>query len=33
MQGVCLAVMGILLPVVWTMPHQPGVDGKGLLNF
>ena len=31
MQGVSLAVVGILLTVVWTILRQPGVDGKGLL--
>jgi chromate transporter len=31
MQGVSLAVIGILLTVVWTILHQPGVDWKGLL--
>ena len=31
MHGVSLAVVGILLTVVWTILHQPGVDGKGLL--
>ena len=31
MQGVSLAVVGILLTVVWTILHQPGVDGRGLL--
>ncbi|HLI08475.1 MAG TPA: chromate transporter [Ktedonobacteraceae bacterium] len=31
MQGVSLAVVGLLLTVVWTIMHQPGVDWKGLL--
>lgn len=31
MQGVSLAVVGILLTVVWTILDQPGVDWKGLL--
>ncbi len=31
MQGVSLAVVGILLTVVWTILRQPGVDWKGLL--
>jgi len=31
MHGVSLAVVGILLTVVWTILHQPGVDWKGLL--
>jgi chromate transporter len=31
MQGVSLAVVGLLLTVVWTILHQPGVDWKGLL--
>ncbi|GAC1387454.1 MAG: hypothetical protein NVSMB33_17070 [Ktedonobacteraceae bacterium] len=31
MRGVSLAVVGILLTVVWTILHQPGVDWKGLL--
>ncbi len=31
MQGVSLAVIGILLTVVWTILRQPGVDWKGLL--
>ena len=31
MFGVSLAVVGILLSVVWTILHQPGVDWKGLL--
>lgn len=31
MQGVSLAVVGILLTVVWTILHQPGVDWRGLL--
>ncbi len=31
MQGVSLAVIGLLLAVVWTILHQPGVDWKGLL--
>lgn len=31
MQGVSLAVVGILLTVVWTILRQPGVDGRGLL--
>lgn len=31
MRGVSLAVVGILLTVAWTVLHQPGVDGKGLL--
>jgi chromate transporter len=29
MRGVSLAVVGILLAVVWTILHQPGVDWKG----
>ena len=31
MQGVSLAVVGILLTVVWTILRQPGVDWRGLL--
>ena len=31
MYGVSLAVVGLLLSVVWTILHQPGVDWKGLL--
>lgn len=31
MHGVSLAVIGLLLAVVWTILHQPGVDWKGLL--
>src|SRR5579864_7363671 len=31
MVGVSLAVVGLLLTVVWTILHQPGVDWKGLL--
>ena len=31
MFGVSLAVVGLLLSVVWTILHQPGVDWKGLL--
>ena len=31
MQGVSLAVVGLLLTVVWTILHQPRVDWKGLL--
>ncbi|HEY7348083.1 MAG TPA: chromate transporter [Ktedonobacterales bacterium] len=31
MQGVSLAVVGLLLTVVWTILRQPGVDWKGLL--
>lgn len=31
MLGVSLAVVGLLLTVVWTILHQPGVDWKGLL--
>lgn len=31
MRGVALAVVGILLSVVWTILHQPGVDRWGLL--
>lgn len=31
MQGVSLAVVGLLLTIVWTILHQPGVDWKGLL--
>ena len=31
MQGVSLAVVGLLLTVVWTILHQPEVDWKGLL--
>jgi chromate transporter len=31
MHGVSLAVVGLLLSVVWTILHQPGVDWKGLL--
>lgn len=29
MHGVSLAVVGILLTVVWTILHQPGIDWKG----
>src|SRR5581483_8168477 len=31
MQGVSLAVVGLLLTVVWTILRQPDVDWKGLL--
>jgi chromate transporter len=31
MQGVSLAVVGLLLAVVWTILHQPGVDWKGTI--
>jgi chromate transporter len=31
MYGVSLAVVGLLLTVVYTILHQPGVDWKGLL--
>jgi len=31
MRGVSLAVVGLLLAVVWTILHQPGVDCKGTL--
>ena len=31
MRGVSLAVVGILLTVVWTILHQPGVDWRGYL--
>ena len=31
MYGISLAVIGLLLSVVWTILHQPGVDWKGLL--
>jgi chromate transporter len=31
MHGVSLAVIGLLLTVVWTILHQPGVDWRGLL--
>ncbi len=31
MRGVGLAVVGVLLSVVWTILHQPGVDRRGLL--
>jgi chromate transporter len=31
MYGVSLAVIGLLLTVVWTILHQPGVDWRGLL--
>lgn len=31
MQGVSLAVIGLLLTVVWTILRQPDVDWKGLL--
>ena len=31
MRGVSLAVIGILLTVVWTILHQPGVDWRGYL--
>ena len=31
MQGVSLAVVGLLLTVVWTILRQPGVDWKGSL--
>lgn len=31
MRGVSLAVVGLLLTVVWTILHQPGVDWKALL--
>lgn len=29
MHGVSLAVVGILLTVIWTILHQPGIDWKG----
>ncbi len=31
MQGVSLAVVGLLLTVVWTILNQPGIDWRGLL--
>jgi chromate transport protein ChrA len=31
MRGVSHAVVGILLTVVWTVLHQPGVDWRGFL--
>src|SRR5712692_9192928 len=31
MYGVSIAVVGLLLTVVWTILHQPGVDWKGVL--
>ena len=31
MRGVALAIIGVLLSVVWTILHQPGVDWRGLL--
>ena len=31
MHGISLAVVGLLLTVVWTILHQPGVDWRGLL--
>jgi chromate transporter len=31
MHGVSLAVVGLLVTVVWTILHQPGVDWRGLL--
>ena len=31
MNGISLAVVGLLLTVVWTILHQPGVDWRGLL--
>jgi chromate transporter len=31
MHGISLAVVGLLLSVIWTILHQPGVDWKGLL--
>lgn len=31
MQGVSLAVIALLLAVVWTILHQPGIDWRGLL--
>ena len=31
MRGVSLAVIGVLLSVVWTILHQPGIDWRGLL--
>jgi chromate transporter len=31
MQGVSLAVVGLLLTVVWTILRQPGVDWRGLI--
>lgn len=31
MRGVSIAVIGLLVTVIWTILHQPGVDVKGLL--
>jgi chromate transporter len=31
MQGVSLAVLGLLVTVIWTILRQPGVDWKGLI--
>lgn len=31
MHGVSLAVVGLLITVVWTILHQPGVDWRGVL--
>ncbi len=31
MQGVTLAVIALLLTVIWTILHQPGVDARGWL--
>lgn len=31
MRGVSVAVLGLLTTVIWTILHQPSVDGRGLL--
>lgn len=31
MRGVSVAVIGLLISVIWTIAHQPGVDWRGLL--
>ncbi len=31
MRGVSIAVVGLLMSVIWTIAHQPGVDWRGLL--
>lgn len=30
MRGVSVAVIGLLITVIWTILHQPGVDARGL---
>lgn len=31
MRGVSIAVIGLLVTVIWTILHQPGIDWRGLL--